>query len=311
MASHSARIEDDAIDWLIRVNAPDFGDWAELEAWMAQSPDHAAAFNRLSALDDAVTREWSAPAVLPTPVQDEAPQDRSARVGWAAAFAAIAAVVLFWFLQPSSAIILQTAPGETLQIALDDGVTVILNGATRIDYDRDAPRRVVLTQGEALFNVRNGRTKPFEVVAGGRVMRDLGTTFNVIQTKGITQLSVSQGKVMFDNDGAKLPVKQGQAIRYLPAENKVERFAVAPDSVSGWRTGELVYHNASLSQIAEDVSRQLGVPVQVSPAARAIRFTGLLQISGDDDASMAGIAPLLGVDSRKQGASWVLDVHAR
>lgn len=311
MANHPARIEDDAIDWLIRVNAPDFGDWAALEAWMAQSPDNAAAFNRLSALDDAVAREWSAPAVLPTLAQDEAPQGRSARVGWAAAFAAIAAVVLFWFLQPSSAVILQTGPGETRQIALDDGVTVTLNGSTRINYDRDAPRRVVLAQGEALFDVRNGRAKPFEVVAGGRVMRDLGTTFNVIQTKGITQLSVSQGKVMFDNDGAKLTVKEGQAIRYLPAEKKVERFAIAADSVSGWRTGQLVYHNAGLSQIADDLSRRLGVPVQVAPAARTIRFTGLLQVSDDDDAAMASIAPLLGVDSRKQGASWVLDVHAR
>ncbi len=50
-------------------------------------------------------------------------------------------------------------------------------------------------RGEALFTVVHEANRPFEVVAGGERIRDLGTRFNVYAEPGRVVVAVLEGQV--------------------------------------------------------------------------------------------------------------------
>lgn len=311
MNARASDIETEAIAWLVRVNSPQFEDWDKLTAWMALSGDHARIFNELAALDHVYAAASHASAEQRDAlVQPAAPMARrrwpqSSPVARIAALAAVLLLAIFAFYPRTTAV--QTRPGEMREVQLAGGVRVFLNGDTRIEYRGEAPRRVTLVRGEALFDVTHDGSSPFEVAAGKIVMRDLGTTFNVIRSASVTELAVAQGRVVFDSEGRALTLSQGEAARLTAQAGAAERFAVPADAVAGWRSGRLVYRNAALSQIAEDLSRRSGVPVVAGPDTAALRFTGTIAVGADLDATLVRIAPLLGVTARHGPSGWVLD----
>jgi transmembrane sensor len=52
MTRNSATAGADALDWIIRVQSPDFADWDALSAWLATDLRHAEIFQQLALLDD-------------------------------------------------------------------------------------------------------------------------------------------------------------------------------------------------------------------------------------------------------------------
>jgi transmembrane sensor len=207
----------------------------------------------------------------------------------------------------SGPMVVETAPGTTQQIAIGRGVTAYLNGSTRIEYSGKDGREIALIQGEALFDVEHGTGRPLEVTAGDLVMRDLGTTFNVVHSPTVTQLSVSQGKVIFDSKGVAIPVVKGQAVRKEAGQAVPQRFDIPSDSVAGWKSGRLVYRNASINQIAEDFSRRLGQPITVAQSAVGKRYTGTLTVGSKAESAIGDLQVMIGVSARRSKAGWILD----
>jgi transmembrane sensor len=52
--SDSATAEAEALEWIIRVQHPEFADWDALSAWLAADPRHAEIFEQLAQLDDEI-----------------------------------------------------------------------------------------------------------------------------------------------------------------------------------------------------------------------------------------------------------------
>jgi transmembrane sensor len=314
MNAEESIIEAEAIDWLIRVNSPDFADWDGLAAWMARSAEHAGAFNALARLDHAFAE--TRPKAARNPLHGVGAREPVTAwrrlLGTRAAAAAVMALVAFvspFSFYPRNQVIV-TRPGETREVVLAQGVRAWLNGDTRIEYSGDNPQRVELVRGEALFDVANGATRPFEVVAGKIVMRDLGTTFNVIHSTSVTELAVSSGRVVFDSTGQAITLGQGQAARVNGPGLKAERFAIPAEAIAGWRSGRLVYRNAAMTQVAEDIARKTGARIAVAQNAANLRFTGTIGLDNDLDQTLERAGPILGVEPRQQGSGWILDAVA-
>jgi ferric-dicitrate binding protein FerR (iron transport regulator) len=51
--------EAEALDWIIRVQHPQFADWDALSAWLAMDPRHAEIFQQLALLDDDLAADMS------------------------------------------------------------------------------------------------------------------------------------------------------------------------------------------------------------------------------------------------------------
>ncbi|MBL4765453.1 MAG: FecR domain-containing protein [Colwellia sp.] len=92
--------------------------------------------------------------------------------------------------------VFKTEMGKTLNHVMPDGSTLWLNSSTTItvDYSKDY-RRINLIKGEAHFEVAKDATRPFEVYAGDRLVRAIGTAFTVHKLNGTIEVLVSEGTV--------------------------------------------------------------------------------------------------------------------
>ncbi len=291
-----------ALDWVVRVGSDAFDDWAGFQAWLEADPRHASAYHAMAADVDEMA------AIVP--VAEVAPVTMlPARRRWplwagGATAASLALVVGYAAVETRAhPYAVETAAGAMRTVQLADGSSIAMGGATRLVLDHDDPRVATLDRGQAMFVVRHDDRDPFEVSVGGARLVDVGTAFDVKLARGETRVAVSEGAVDYNpgSDGIRLVKGQGLLVR----DGKASVTAVDVASVGSWRDSVLAYENATLAEVADDLSRALGVDLRAEPAIAARAFSGSIataKLSGDP--RLAG--PLLGVAIRKRGNHWVM-----
>jgi len=86
--------------------------------------------------------------------------------------------------------------GERRSITLADGSTVDLNARSRLRIEfTKGERRVVLLEGQALFQVSKDKNRPFIVSSGNATVRAVGTQFDVYRKPNGTTVTVLEGRV--------------------------------------------------------------------------------------------------------------------
>ena len=299
-------MDDAAIDWVIRLRDPGFDGWDAFEAWLAADPAHADAYRRLAVADadmDDLLR--SLPSARPSVV---VPTHRSiTRRAWlgGAIAASITGLIGFGVIERQPALYpVETAPGVRRTVTLEDGSRIALNGGTRVLLDRRNARFATLERGEALFDVTHRDDAPFRVAVGDATLVDVGTRFNVLREGGATAVQVAEGAVIYNPDGEAVRLDPGQALRAIDGEAHLQLTAVSPAAVAGWREGRLIYDGQPMADIAADLARWSGQSVRVDSRIATRRFRGVLSLGDGDD--IVRLAPLLDVDVRRDGGSWIL-----
>lgn len=306
MAANSSPVEEQAIAWTIRVRDADFHDWDALTKWLESDVAHAAAFERMTLLDDML------PEILVTPkkqpwLQTIASTFRQPAYGFGAIAASLVAVVsLSFFMAQPSPYSIETAPGQTQLIALSDGSKIALNGDTKITLVKGEPRRAVLDRGEALFTVVHDAGDPFIVKVGGAVVQDAGTVFNIVHANENTEVGVSEGLVIFNPQSNRITLKPGQALRADSNGKVTDTFTISPVAVGGWQRSQLTYNNATIERVADDLTRSLGANIIAGQRAKALRFTGTINLNKDLGQFFADAAPVLGVSAKRTHDGWIL-----
>jgi transmembrane sensor len=290
-----------AAHWFARLQdeAATGDDWLAFEQWLAADAAHAAAYERLEGLwvelDDmgeGVAAALDAPVSLDAHRAAKAARSGVSRRGWLAAGAGLAASIAVgvgvanW---PSVATeSYATAPGQTRQVTLADGSKVWLNAGSRLDVrlERHA-RRIQMAEGEAVFDVTHDPERPFLIDTGDREVRVVGTEFNVRQRADDFALTVRRGVVEVRPAGEAVAtptrVAAGQRLTHRRGAAVATLSSTPPDAAFAWTQGQLVYTDATLSQVAADLSRSLGTPIRVADADTGrIRFTGVLAIDDQD-----------------------------
>src|SRR5690606_4485947 len=115
---------------------------------------------------------------------------------------------------------------------------------------------------------------PFRVDVGDTTLTDLGTTFDVTRLSDGARVSVSEGVVRVDQDGASATLNAGDSV--LATREGLERRSMPLEDVGGWREGRLSYTNETLAVVAQDLERALNTPIRVSPSLAERRFSGSL-----------------------------------
>lgn len=309
MTERDERIEQEAIDWLVRLGEADAGEWEAFTLWLEADPAHAARYEALAAAD----RDWGA---LAPPARQDPPvpvrRGPSRRTIFGAAIAASLALVIgYEAMAPrDTTYAIETATGSRRTIALADGGRIELNGGTRVTLDRRNSRFARLDRGEALFTVAHDASRPFEVEAGDARIADLGTVFNVVRDAGGLEVAVAEGAVMFNPDRQAVRLAPGMILRQSPGEAPELTRGGDPAAIAGWREGQLTYVSAPVARVAADLARNLGVPVTADRTAVNRRFTGVIVLDGSPQAVVNRAAGLLGGDARRSGEGWTLTVGA-
>lgn len=316
MTNQNIDLEEAARLWAIRVQDPLFSDWDAFTLWLEADAANLAAYE--AALDRAA---WGADVLsskevdtgleessLATPADNVVPIRLRRR--WFAAGGAIAAALVglaSWsMLDRNPAMEIVTAPGEQRTVALDDGSRVILNGGTRITIDPYRPREVVMATGEALFEVKHDASDPFVVLANGTRLLDAGTVFNVISEGDSLDVAVSHGVVIYEPGREDIRLQAGDALSREDGKTAPVLRKASALAIGGWQTGQLQYSDASLSDVARDLSRNLGTQIRLGDGAERMRFSGTLMVDGPPETVLARIGPLLGVSFAANGKAWTM-----
>jgi transmembrane sensor len=299
-------MDQEALAWVIATRDPQFDDWDAFTLWLEGDPAHAAAYDALMAADaDLDTIIPPESVTMPVAANDVAPRRRPWRwLGGGAIAAALVAAVSIGTFNRADIYTVTTRPGETRSIALDDGTKIELNGGTSLRLDHKNARFAALDSGEAAFTVRHDAANPFRVTVGDAVFEDAGTVFNIVHASGATRIGVSEGKVIYNPQAEAIALPAGRGL--ADDADGLRVMDVAPAAVASWRQGNLVYANAPVTQVGEDIARSLGVTVHFTPQAGASRFTGTIRLDRDAARFFAGAAPLMGLSAVRQGDAWLL-----
>jgi transmembrane sensor len=295
-----------AIDWVIRLRDPVSADWAGFTDWLEASPYNKTAYDA-AALADADMAE----AVVNIPSQENIPAAndnirhyrRYAGIA-AALLVAVTAYPLYTVFSPTYSI--ETGLGEQRDLALGDGTIIELNGGTRVTLNKSNARIASLDYGEARFRVTHNSAAPFVVRAGGSVIKDIGTVFNVRRDDSETELAVAEGSVLFNPKAQAVLLKKGHKLRARDGQEKPVLTIVDPVIIGGWKNGRLSYEAASLGKVAADLSRAIGKHVGVAPNIAGHNFTGTILVDKKDAEALYRISALMGVRATPTADGWQL-----
>lgn len=182
----------------------------------------------------------------------------------------------WWFLNPSM-IEHTTSYGQTQQIVLPDHSVVTLNANSTLSYDTSWNTREVWLEGEAFFEVKRMPDAAFTVHAGEVAVEVLGTTFNVNERRGKTQVVLNTGKVKVKVDHQEQIhfMEPGELIEYSAREEKIQQKIVNPEMYASWRHNRLEFNDTPLYQIGQRLEDNYGYEVVITDKAVANRkFTG-------------------------------------
>jgi len=275
--------------WLERLQrGPETIDDAAFAQWLQASEDNRRAWDSARALWD-VFEDPQADDVLASHRRQALAlrgQRPTAPTAWYLAAASIAAVVIGGVLfssqgrehtgsQPTQVadmtqpnlrgfgqVDYQTGADQRLDVRLEDGTRLALGPSTSIDVAYvDGQRLVRLTRGQALFDVKHDAAHPFRVAAGGRVVSDLGTRFNIEVKPGETRVRLDEGSLGV-TVGDDPHVAIGTAKILVPGQELVARQGQA-DEVTGAQAAMtpdedhrvVQFDNISLAQAVEQMNR--------------------------------------------------------
>ena len=272
-----------------------------IREWYAQHPDQEEEFARLMQL-------WSdSGEALAQPEFDtsKAWHTMESRLGkrkgvWArmrpAGKIAIAAAVIGVFVLGGSRIFSRripregtagwnsvTATGENRKITLPDGSTVALRKGASLQYPSifEGDARRVMLAGEAFFDIHAEKGRPFRIATSRSITEVLGTSFLENASSLSDRIIVTTGRVLFTDKGqpernCMLTEKQEAVLSEKGLEKKQ---VTAAHNYLSWQTGELVFAQTPLDQVAEDLSDHYGVQVRL--ADTLIPKAGIYKITSE------------------------------
>ena len=321
-------IERQAREWLVRMDGDKPLSEDEIEAlreWMRRSVLHREELQR-------ICKFWGQANVLTElAVCLESATDqrgrRSARWATAVALAAsavLAAVVLgWWYLQAAARMSnggYQTLVGQQRSIALADGSSIQMNTDSQVQVAySNGSRTIRLLKGEALFSVMPDPQRPFEVFAADRVVRAVGTAFDVhlvdggkvdvTVTKGVVDVQVSHSHTAHrkqpgsdSSSGSLGRLKAGEMTSVGSGSDHIDVKLLAEPEMQrklAWQEGYLAFSGEPLSEVVEQVNRYSAVRVEVGdPELASVAIGGRFRI-GDLDAVLDVLQTNFGIQAHR------------
>lgn len=303
----AASIEAEAAAWLVRRDRGlDTVEQLAFEVWRDESARHRVAWLRLEAAWSQTDR---LAALKTEPVAGRRRSSgRSLKPSWIArasqagpmaqAMAALSACAVlmagghFVNIQVWGSPLSTPVGGRTVE-PLADGSRVEVNTDSRIRVSVNGLRRKVwIDQGEAYFDIASDASRPFIIQAGERQITVVGTRFSVYRDESEVRVRVTEGLVDVKPDA------RGPAVRARPGDEvkadgasvtRVHRGLDALEDEMSWRSGRLVFQNATLGEVAGQFNRYNSRKLRVAdPEVAAIRVGGAFSAT-----NVSGFAALL------------------
>lgn len=262
-------------EWVLRPTAENNNDW---QNFLSDFPhrrmivEEAIDLVRHAGLTTDASRNqaylegWSK---LEKQFQATAPHNRWTSYAAAAAFAGIAAAVMYFVVFRTGSEQYRTNFGETSEIALADGTKVLLNANSSLIVDELPEQRgprIVTLEGDAFFDVQQiAADRPFIVHTNHEVeVHVMGTTFEVRQHQSSVEVMLTKGKVKMLSGGQEKNLEPGQLA--VASFGKIDVSTPVAEAVAAriaWVEGQYVMNEEMLSRVAMHITEHFGKPVVI------------------------------------------------
>ena len=152
---------------------------------------------------------------------------------------------------------LATPRGAEYRTILPDSTEVWLNSSSllRLPTHFAQDIRMVELDGEAYFKVSHNSHKPFIIKYGSNTAKVLGTELNISNYTGHpSHTTLVNGSVsVSDNEGWEKTLIPGEQAIIFQGKHEVKK--VDPYYFTAWKDGYFIFHNATLKEIMETISR--------------------------------------------------------
>jgi len=180
------------------------------------------------------------------------------RLGWARVAASIFVVVTLGVLgyvilnKPSKEIVVQ-APLAVKIDTLPDGSVVTINKGSSIAYASEfkGKSRALQLKGEAFFNVAPNKKKPFIISVNDVQITVVGTSFNVKDINGNTEVVVESGIVHVDKGGNSIDLKANESIQIGTKDSVLAKKPISDHLYNYYRTKQFVCDDTPLWKLVE------------------------------------------------------------
>lgn len=337
-------IAQQAADWfVVNRGEPSAREREDFAAWLKASPVHVEEYLGLAALARDLREACAEPeipvdalvaaarAAEDAQIQPLWPRIRGATRDallprWPAAAVTVAALAVlsvglpaWWNVRPAPRVLVpdtvatlhfETRHGEQQTRRLPDNSILHLNtdSTVTISYSK-SERIVMLTSGEADFEVIHESKRPFRVFAGSAEAVDIGTQFDVRLEHDATVVTVLEGRVAVgptsmlhggaDSGQAALAkfVELGADQQITVAQGAWPAAPIAIDAhrTASWLRRQITFDHEPLSRVAAEFNRYAAKPIEIAtPALRDLQISGAFAID-DTDAFIAFLRSLEGV----------------
>jgi len=163
-----------------------------------------------------------------------------------------------------------TNAGERANVELGDGSKVMLNAASKLIVPESfsSESREVKLDGQAFFDVKPDRKRPFQIRTNNAVVEVLGTSFDVrsYDDENEMRVVVREGTVELsktDDPDRRIIVNEGYkgTVSVLDGHLSVDIFR-DPEFYFGWMDGRLIFKNTPIVEVFKHLERWYDVSVE-------------------------------------------------
>ena len=179
-------------------------------------------------------------------------------------------VLTFNMISSSQEVVHKTAFGETIDLKLPDGTSVVLNGNSEIRYNKENPRDVSL-KGEAYFKVKPKYSThaKFWVNTEDLRVEVYGTQFNVNTRNKKTDVVLDEGSIhLLLKNGTSEKMLPGEFVSYSDKNKIVTHKVVNEELPYALRRGETyMFNKMKLGEVMKYIEHTYGIPSEYGDAA--------------------------------------------
>lgn len=205
---------------------------------------------------------------------------RRTNFGWIKIAASIIIIVgiglIAYLLTDNSKQVTVLAGQNVLNDTLTDGSVVTINKGSSISYNSKlkGDTRKVELKGEAFFNVTPNKKKPFVISVNDVQITVVGTSFNVKNNDGNTEVVVETGIVKVTKAGKTVELKANEKIEVHAQDSILNKEQVSDKLYNYYRTKQFVCDETPLWKLVEVINDAYGSNIVIgNPAIRNLTLT--------------------------------------
>ena len=288
-----------AMTWLVKLNSPTLSPQEEADffRWLEADTAHQLAYIKTEKLwqrGEVLAKSAPAPSHSVLSFLGNRPL---LQASWLSAACVGLVLTLLWLLPlDNGPQTYETRLGEIRSFSLDDGSKLVLNtdSRVRVDFNRHS-RKVTIERGEVYFEVKPQNRKPFDIAVSSGFVRVLGTRFSVQERADSHVVTVVEGRVALGerpvDSQTFVPMavlSANQQLSFADAQQGIEPVLVSAEEALSWRQNRLIYRDASLAKVVEDINRYYGDKLVLGdPSLRDQKVFAIIRLDNFDAALLA------------------------